>query len=593
MFGNLRFCYHQAVRAMPLPRLTFAIPRFWSPHLSNRPSVRAMYVACGVICFALVVGLLRGADAHNIPSRLSALFQIAIAPPDGPADATVFVDATVPHQTLDGFGQAEPSTLVYQGAENLSDSLRAIAVEKAYSQVGINMGIIGSLLESPSDYSQLRNDDNDPLHINWAGFSPYFLNNTKQFVVDLAKPYGFTNYYLGAEAPNVRWASPWLAELRQRDYNAYLDEVAEQVLANVAFWKNTYGEELPYYQLGNEQLSGNYVMINPDLSGFGPIDPVQQIVDIAKRAGSRLRNAGFAKTRFMVGTEETEAISLQVATAVLSASGAREYVGAIGYHSYPYYEGYSSTPFILNTSGAGVPDRARIAVRNQIRDLGEKYGVQVWMTENSHAGDPLSYQGFRARAIQIHDEFLYAGASAYFAENAVWDLRSQRLHSGSEELYQSDNEGNVVLINNDTGAVDITGIGYAIGHYARWIKPGSVRIDATSVDPLVQVTAFRNDNTSRVALVMINNSRIAKNVTVNLTGLALTGDITGEQSSSAGYWYAIAAFAPASSASFAITLPELSVTSVGVSWSGGADLAGGEDSGVGRRSANSVERTVR
>jgi O-glycosyl hydrolase len=529
----------------------------------------ALFAILAAICLALAGGPNPSPYAGRFTQRLKSLLQVSIAPPDpGPADATITVDATVQHQTLDGFGQAEPSVLVYPGQQTLSDRLRAIAVEKVYRQVGINMGILGTLIETPGDYDQRRNDNGDPFNTNWSGFSPYWVNNARQFVVDLAKPYGFTNYYLGAEAPNVRWGSPWLADIRNRDYNAYLDEAAEQVLANVTFWRNTYGEELPYYQLGNEQLSGNYCMINPDMSGFGAVDPVQQIVDVTKRAGSRLRNAGFAKTRFMVGTEETEAISLQVATAILSDPDARQYVGAIGYHSYPYYEGYSSIPFILNTSGAGVPDGARIAVRNQIRDLGEKYNVQVWMTENSHAGDPRSYEGFRARAIQIHDEFLYAGASAYFGEGAMWDLASQRLHSGSDDLYGSDSEGNIALINNDTESVDITGIGYAIGHYARWIKPGSVRIDATSGDPLVQVTAFRNDKQGRATLVMINNSRIAKNVTANLAGLALTGDVTGEQSTSSGYWKPIAAFSPAGSAGFSITLPELSVTSVGVSWSG-------------------------
>ena len=83
------------------------------------------------------------------------------------------------------------------------------------------------------------------------------------------------------------------------------------MLANVAYWKNTYGEELPYYQLGNEQLSGNRCMIDPVRGGYGPVDPVQQMVDIAKRAGARLRQDGFRKTRFMVGTEETEYVSLR------------------------------------------------------------------------------------------------------------------------------------------------------------------------------------------------------------------------------------------------------------------------------------------
>ena len=48
----------------------------------------------------------------------------------GPPDLSVVVDGTVQYQTLDGFGQAEPSVLVYPGPQTLSDSLRAVAVEK-------------------------------------------------------------------------------------------------------------------------------------------------------------------------------------------------------------------------------------------------------------------------------------------------------------------------------------------------------------------------------------------------------------------------------------------------------------------------------
>jgi hypothetical protein len=203
-------------------------------------------------------------------------------------------------------------------------------------------------------------------------------------------------------------------------------------------------------------------MIDPGRGDYGPVDPVQQMVDITKRAGARLREAGFRKTRFMVGTEETEEVSLRVARAILSDPGARPYVGAIGYHSYPYGEGYSSASFILSTSGAGKPDAGRVAVRDQLRDLGNEYHVNVWMTENSHGGPPLSYNTFRACVVQIHDEFLYADASAYFGEEAMWDLTSQRLHFKNGDLY-GDSEGNIVLINDDTGAVDITGIGYAIG----------------------------------------------------------------------------------------------------------------------------------
>jgi len=511
---------------------------------------------------AVSAALTSGVDWTAMPGAIGGGHRSVSQTGGGSAgpDVAVVVDGAVRHQTLVGFGQAEPSVLAYPVPQSLSDSLRAKGVEKAYKQAGINLGIIGSLLESPSDYSRRQNDNDDPFTINWRGFNPDALKLAKKYVVDLAKPYGFTNYYLGAEAPNIRWASPWLADIRRRDYNLYLDEVAEQVLANVTFWKDTYGEELPYYQLGNEQLSGNGCMVDPDKRDYGPVDPVRQMVDITKRAGARLRQAGFLNTRFMVGTEETEEVSLQVATAVLADPDARPYVGAIGYHSYPYSKGYSSASFILGTSGAGKPDAGRAAVRQRLRALGNKYNVSVWMTENSHGGAPLSYDTFRARAIQIHDEFLYANASAYFGEAAMWDVTSQRLHFKNGDLYGDDNEGNIVLINEDTGAVDITGIGYAIGHYARWAKPGAVLVDATSSDPLVQVSAFGDKSRGRIALVLINNAATPKSLTISLAGLSIAGNWTGEQSTVSGYWKP---FAAASATPFTIILPETSVTSIG------------------------------
>ena len=479
------------------------------------------------------------------------------------SSVTVIVDGAVWYQTLDGFGQGAPSVVAYPVPQSLSDAQRAVGVDKAYHQVGVNLGTIGTLLESPGSYGQRQNDNSDPFRINWSGFSSASIELAKKYVVDLARPYGFTNYYLGAETPNIRWASPWLADIRRRDYNSYLDEVAEQVLANVTFWQNAYGEELPYYQLGNEQLSGNECMIDPNKRDYGPVNPLQQMVDITKRAGARLRGAGFLKTRFMVGSEETEEVSRLLATAILSDLDARPYVAAIGYHSYPYGQGYSSASFILSTSGAGNADARRVAVRHRLRNLGNKYHVHVWMTENSHGGPPLSYNTFRARVVQIHDEFLYANASAYFAYAAMWDLTSQRLHFKNGDLYGGGSDGNIVLINNDTGAVDITGIGYAIGHYARWVKPGAVRVDATSSDPLVLVSAFRDDGRGTIALVLANNAARPRSVSINLSGVSVSGDLAGEQSTTSGYWQPLAEFAPSSATMFTITLPPTSVTSIG------------------------------
>jgi O-glycosyl hydrolase len=475
-------------------------------------------------------------------------------------NVNVSVDASMEYQRLEGFGQAAPSTLFHLGSKTSSDSLRAIAIEKAYHQVGINMGMIGMILESPGGWDQRRNDNDDPGAINWKGFDATGLKEARRYLVDLAKPYGFTNYYLGAEAPNVRWWAPWLAAIRKQDYNRFLDEAAEQVLATATFWKDAYGEEQPYYQMGNEQVTGNHASMDPS-GGYGTVAPTQQVVDLVKRAGARLRAAGFVKTRFVVGTEETEESSFEMASAILADPEARQYVGAIAYHTYPYRTGYSSASFILSTSGAGAPDPSRVGIRNRIRDLARQYKVGAWKNENSNAGDPLSFETFRARAIQIHDEFLYAGAAAYFCMYSMWDQTSQRLHFGqNSDLYKD--EGHAVLINNTTKKVDITGIGYAIGHYARWIKPGAVRIEAKSSDPLLQVTAFRDNATGRLTVILLNNANLPVTATVNLDAVKLAGTLAGEQSSLAGYWAALPVLSLDNSTSFHIALPDNSVTSI-------------------------------
>jgi hypothetical protein len=179
------------------------------------------------------------------------------------SNVTVTIDASTEYQRLEGFGQAASNSLTSRGAKTVTDPLRAIAIEKAYHQVGINMGTIGMLLESPGGWEQRRNDDNEPFTINWKGFDTSELKATHQYLVELAKPHGFTNYYLGAESPNVRWWAPWLAAIRNQDYNRFLDEAAEQVLATLTFWKQTYGEEQPYYMMGNEQVTGNHASMDP------------------------------------------------------------------------------------------------------------------------------------------------------------------------------------------------------------------------------------------------------------------------------------------------------------------------------------------
>lgn len=502
----------------------------------------AAMVACSRLATTPVI---HSPQRHDVVSSETNPHQIS-------KDAVkVVIDKNKQHQRIEGFGVTHTSLVYDEVGDVLSPDLRAKAIDALFKQVGISMGNLeGALLESTGGWANRQNDNLDPFNINWDGFDTKTAAAIQQKLVKLGAPLGFDNYFLSQKV-NVRWASPWLDELRKHDYNRYLDEIAEQVVAGHLYWRKTYGIVPTYQMLFNEPLSGNHEL------GSGSAN---DIVNIVKRTGARLQREGF-RVKFVLPNEETEENTLEVVKAVLADSVARKYVGAIGYHVYPYGSIYSSIPKVLATSGSGKPDPGRIAVRERLRDVGAQYKIPVWMTEVSHGGvTAQSYDSFLGRAIHIHDELLYANASAYFGMNNMWDNTSQQMHFGNQDLTSED--GTVVLIDSSQQKVMITGMGYAIGHYARWVKRGSKRLDAMSSNPLVQITAFWDENQKRLVLVAINNAKKVQQLDVRLNGVVLKGAIASEQSTETTYWQSLSPMPIQVPNRFTISIPPKSVTTM-------------------------------
>lgn len=482
------------------------------------------------------------------------------------ADVIVITDNAKKHQTMEGFG-ATHLTLVYGGSlgDTLTPSQRSRAIDAIFNQVKITTGQIPTIFEAPANsnlstfFENQANDNHDPLKLDWNGFSTILGDTFKQKVVDVAGD-NFNLY------PDVRVSltrnGKWLGHIQSADYRIFLDEIAEQVLAGITYWEKTYGVEPTYAMLFNEPLSGNAEL------GYAS---TQTVVDIIKKSGARLRQAGFNKMKFVVPGEETEFKSLDTAKAIFADPEAQQYVGAVAYHPYPYLSTYSWPTNILETSGKGKPDQSRVLVRNQLRDLAKKYEVKLFMTEVSSGPaaqskpiNPLSYDVFRARAIHIHDEFIYADASAFFGMNSMWDAKSQKDHfrgrGFEDDLFAS--EGDIILIDNAADKIYITGMGRAIGHYARFINKGAVRIETTSSDPFVQVTAFRDDIKKQMIWVVINNNTSDKIVKFTADNVQLSDNLNGEQSTKTAYWKKMDTFTPDTTNNFTITLPAESVTTV-------------------------------
>ncbi len=507
-----------------------------------------------IVFGALVPGSRRVllAQEHHHNTRPDAPAGVTNVAPEVERAVTVNINATARHQKMEGFGATTLALVTgsfnyadYDNADNLTPTLRARALKAIYGEVGINMGNLNlPLLE------ERGNDDDDPFHLNPDGFDWRELRFMKENVVDLGRPYGFDNYSLSNNIDLRRMG--WLKPLREADYPRYLDECAEHVLAGVKGWNDLTGSVPPTLMLFNEPLSGNR-----ELQG----GTTQEVVDIVKRSGARLQAAGFA-VKFVVPNEETEAKSLETATAILADPQARPYVAAIGYHPYPYGSPYASIPRILQTSGQGQPDAGRIEARRKLKELAARYGVELWMTEVSHGEAPLeSMDALRGRAIHIHDELEYADVAAYFGMNALWDSVTNQEHTrGSRPLsFETDT---VALADDEADTVTLTGMGYAIGHYARWIKRGAVRVEAQTNDPLVLVSAFRDDARRQFSLVLINNAAGARRVSVSVKGLSLRGPLRGEQSSATVRWQPLPPNVSAPS-EIELILPPQCVTSVG------------------------------
>jgi O-glycosyl hydrolase len=469
----------------------------------------------------------------------------------GAADVRVEVNAAAPHQVMEGFG-ATTVPLVYQnGADDkLPPALRTRAIQAAYRDVRLTLGNVSLGQWEPA------NDDDDPMHLNEPALEIAGLQSTNAKLIGPARALGADGLYPGNVVSMD--ATEWLQALRTSDYNRYIDECAEYVVGGVLKWRDITGEIPRYQHLFNEAMWGEQ-----NLKGGS----AKEIIDIIERAGGRLRSAGMP-TKFVVVSEYSAAQSAAMAREILADPNARQYVGAIGYHVYPYGSAYASMPNILSGPGTGRPDEAALADRRALRDLARQYNVPLWMTEVSHGElDPRSMDAVRARAIQIHDELSYADASAFFGMHEMWDSKSNSEHFGADRSLLKE-EDTIVLIDVDAGSVMITGTGYAIGHYARWVERGALRVEAASDDSLVMVTAFADNKRGKASFVIINNADASKTVRVHVSGLAFTGALSGEQSVGETRWKALGAVPLSDGAKdvFVVTVPAKSVTSVGGSY---------------------------
>jgi glucuronoarabinoxylan endo-1,4-beta-xylanase len=216
-------------------------------------------------------------------------------------------------------------------------------------------------------------------------------------------------------------------------------------------WR-AFGLEMLYYSVVNEpgyQRSGLW-------SG-------QYILNVIKLMGPRLRAEGF-KTKFVITDDLNATEAYKRCRIILADAEARQYVGALAFHLYD----------------------EPISQVSQMKELADRYGLPLWMTEYSQ-NDPFDW------AVTMHQLISDYNVSAV---DYMWGFFGQ--WTGGDKLINLRHTGARYL------GYTLTKHYYVMGQFSKYVRPGFRRIKADSTDSTVKVTAYTDG--SNVVVVSINQS---------------------------------------------------------------------------------------
>lgn len=460
--------------------------------------------------------------------------------------ATVQVNGAQRYQTFEGFG-ASLTIFEETGVYNRHDPSQPVVTTATRQQ----REAIADLLYRQLGLSRLRifledfepvNDNADPFTFNPSAFDWSVVDAELGFAV-LAQPYGLRTPWLtfAMEAGEKQaWlrTSPQACSLNP----AMIDEEVEWLLAG-ALRARQQGMDLQYMTINNE----------PDLCPPSSFKiEVADYVTIVKRLGARLRAEGL-QTMIVVSDGWLPTNAIEYMRAALADPEARAYIGALATHS---YDDYSYAAAMMEASAGGrPPSHAAVTVREQIRELSRQYNLPVWMTEVCYCVPQQGLSEFDlvwTRLNHLYDELTITNVAAFDGMNSFFIYRP-----GVQDEF-------VNVYFRPDGALDrfeLSLYGSLIGHYSRFIVPGSVRLGVSSSDPRVRVVAFQRPD-GRVTLVALNDNPYPVTVEVSLTGLNPLPAALSVVTSREGALWQENPDLPLAGGKTQLVLPALSVTSL-------------------------------
>ena len=345
-------------------------------------------------------------------------------------DVTVTLDPSQRFQTIDGFGTTQ----------RLFDDPH---VTETFNSATARAAVIPTSVDQVRILDALYRD----LGLTRVRFHPEGIeavnDNADPLSTDLSK-FNFSWKAADGHIAAVRslqarglttyFASPLRVESWMNESNP--DEYVEWAMAMLRHWRSA-GLEMPYFSLMNE----------PSFYGGEKSWSGAWLRDVAKRLGARLRAEKFA-TKLVAPDDVSPANAYARLQTILADPDARQYIGAVAYHLY---------------------DRGN---EDAVAKLAKQYGIPVWMTEYSTPEDWRAWAGIMHELLATADVSAIDYMWGFFGD---WD-RSQLVR--------------VKVRGSSYAGFDFNRQYYVMGQYSRYVRPGAVRIAATSSDPALKVVAF-------------------------------------------------------------------------------------------------------
>jgi glucuronoarabinoxylan endo-1,4-beta-xylanase len=397
--------------------------------------------------------------------------------------ATIGIDLNKTHQTIDGFGGFGPKEVWWENGPY-------------YDQEYLNQTIdnLGATIFRTQIYwdGEPTNDNNDPKVINANGFNfSKTSDNGKQFtfIKDLDTR--------GAKIIATVWTPPvWMkllddpARIPDNCYNCnncpkgdprrlvcggrlnpiHYEEFAEYLVAYVKTLKEQTGVDLYGISIQNEPYFANPFEAN--------VMKANEYADVLAVVGKRFDDEGLT-TKFFGPEHMAEwswGVQKNYVNELLNDAQVKPYLDIYAVHG--YVDGVA-------------PDYGSAQGWTELyNNIKVAHGKSLWMTETSNSDETGYTLAFNmSRALYLALKFGNITGWVY------WYM------AGS-------------MIENNK----LTPLGYAFKNYYRFIRPGSIRIEATSNDNDVLTLAFNNPETEAIAVIIINQSTQSKTTSLSVAG---------------------------------------------------------------------------